>query len=99
MAANISQPLIEMEKLTREPWTSLMALDINIQCLEMKDKEVVFDASCVGGAAEKFLEIIKRQKISVSSLQLGGFQLLSDCPADQFYQRLLRAGQISPRSE
>ena len=99
MAANISQPLIEMEKLTREPWTSLLALDINIQSLEMKDKEVMCDASCVGGAAEKFLGIIKRQSISVSSLQLGGFQLLSDYPGDQFYQRLLRAGQISPRSE
>ena len=98
MAANLSQPLVKMEKLTREPWTSLLALNLHIQSLEMK-KEVMFDGAFVGAPAENFLEITKRQKISVSSLHLGGFQLISDCPADQFYQRLLRAGQISSRSE
>ena len=99
MAANFRQPLVKMEKLAREPWTSLLALNVDIQSLEMKKKEVMFDAACIGGPAENFLEIMKKQKISVSSLHLGGFQLISDCPADQFYQRLLRAGQISPRSE
>ena len=99
MAANLRQPLVKMEKLAREPWTSLLALNLHFQSVEMKKKEVMFDAACVGAPAENFLEIMKRQKISVSSLQLAGFQLNSDCPADQFYQRLLRAGQISPRSE
>ena len=94
MAANFRQPLVKMEKLAREPWTSLLALNVHIQSLEMKKTEVMF-----GAPAENFLEIMKKQKISVSSLHLGGFQLISDCPADQFYQRLLRAGQISPRSE
>ena len=98
MAANLSQPLVKMKKLTREPWTSLLALNLHIQSLQMK-KEVMFGAASVGAPAENFLEIMKSQKISVSSLQLAGFQLISDCPADKFYQRLLRAGKISPRSE
>lgn len=92
MAANLRQPLVTVERLTREAWTSLLALNLHIQSLEMKN-EVMF------GAAENFLEIMKKQKISVSSLHLGGFQLISECPVDQFCQRLLRAGQISPRSE
>ena len=94
MAVNLRQPLVKVEKLTREPWTSLLSLNLHIQSLEIKKEEVMF-----GAPAENFLEIMKKQKISVSSLHLGGFQLISDCPGDQFYQRLLRAGQISPRSE
>ena len=98
MAANISRPLVKIEKLSRQPWTSLLAANIHIQQVEMKSREM-FAAACLGGAAENFLEMLKRQKVSVSSLRLGGFQLSSDCPADQFYQKLLRTGQISPRSE
>ena len=100
MAANISQPLVRIERLgSSSSWASLLTtLNIHIEKVEMRSKEV-FAAANVGGAVENFLEMMKRQKISVSSLQLEGFQLSIDCPAEQFYQRILRAGQISPRSE
>ena len=97
MAANISQPLVRIERLgSSSSWASLLTtLNIHIEKVEMRSKEVF----AVTNAAENFLEMLKRQKISVGSLQLAGFQLSTDCPADQFYQKLLRAGQISPRSE
>ena len=100
MAANISQPLVRIERLgSSNSWASLLTtLNINIEKVEMRSKEV-FAAACIGGAAENFLKMLKRKRISVGSLQLAGFQLSTDCPADQFYQKLLRAGQISPRSE
>ena len=98
MAATLRELLVKMERLAGQPWASLLNLNIQTQQVEVKSKEV-FAAANVGGAVENFLEMMKRQKISVSSLQLGGFQLSIDCPAEQFYQRILRAGQISPRSE
>ena len=98
VAATLRELLVKMERLAGQPWASLLNLDIQTQQLEVKSKEV-FAAASVGGAVENFLEMMKRQKISVSSLQLEGFQLSIDCPAEQFYQRILRAGQISPRSE
>ena len=97
MAANISQPLVKIERLgSSSSWASLLTtLNVHVQKVEMRSKEMLAAA----GAAGNFLEMLKRQKISVGSLQLAGFQLTTDCPADQFYQKLLRAGQISARSE
>ena len=95
MAANISQSLVQVERNTRD----LLALNINMRSLDLKNKDLLLDAASVGGPVGNCLEMMRRQEISVRSLHLGGFQLITDFPADQFYQRLLGAGQISPRSE
>ena len=88
---SVRNSLLEVERLVKEPHRSLQALNIDMDSLEIGDTSI---KESLGLEQEELIGSLKRQRVSVSSVQIGGFKLIRKCPGDQFYQKL-QTGKVS----
>ena len=93
---SVRNSLLEVERLVKEPHRSLQALNIDIDSVEIGDTS---SKESLGLEQEELIGSIKRQRVSVRSVQIGGFKLIRKCPGDQFYQKLLTTGRVTERSQ